>query len=64
MVIPDAPQTLAGDNIYDSDKSNSKLRRYEMELIVAYHGNQKKIQHLRALCDGIADVRRLNGCLP
>ncbi len=33
MVIPDAPQNLVGDNAYDSDKLDSELRRYGIELI-------------------------------
>jgi hypothetical protein len=32
MVIPEAPQNLIGDNAYDSDKLNSELRRYGIEL--------------------------------
>ena len=36
MVIPDAPQNLIGDNAYDSDKLDSELRRYGIELIAPH----------------------------
>lgn len=36
MVIPDAPQNLVGDNAYDSDKLDSELRRYGIELIAPH----------------------------
>ena len=33
MVIPEPPQNLIGDNAYDSDKLDTKLRTYGIELI-------------------------------
>jgi hypothetical protein len=33
LTDPDAPQNLVGDNAYDSDKLDSELRRYGIELI-------------------------------
>lgn len=41
MVIPDAPQNLVGDNAYDSDKLDSELRRYGIELIAPHRMNRK-----------------------
>ena len=63
MVIPDAPQNLVGDNAYDSDKLDSELRRYGIELIVPHRMNRKIRPRTCVACDGIADVGRLNGCL-
>jgi hypothetical protein len=42
MVIPDAPQNLVGDNAYDSDKLDSELRRYGIELIAPIPHESKK----------------------
>lgn len=36
MVIPGAPQDLIGDNAYDSDKLDSELREYRIELISSH----------------------------
>ena len=36
MVIPDPPQNLIGDNAYDSDKLDSELRQYGIELIAPH----------------------------
>jgi hypothetical protein len=33
MIIPEAPQNLIGDNAYDSDKLDTELRSYGIELI-------------------------------
>jgi hypothetical protein len=33
MVIPEAPRNLIGDNAYDSDKLDTELSRYGIELI-------------------------------
>src|SRR5438552_9194965 len=33
MVVPEAPQNLVGDNAYDSDKLDSELSRYGIQLI-------------------------------
>jgi transposase len=50
MVIPDAPQNLVGDNAYDSDKLDSELRRYGIELIAPHSMNRKNTtQDLRRL---------------
>ncbi len=50
MVIPDAPQNLVGDNAYDSDKLDSELRRYGIELIAPHRMNRKNTtQDLRRL---------------
>jgi hypothetical protein len=56
------PQNLVGDNAYDSDKLDSELRRYGIELIAPHRMNRKNTRTCVA-CDGIADVGRLNGCL-
>ncbi len=50
IVIPDAPQNLVGDNAYDSDKLDSELRRYGIELIAPRRMNRKNTtQDLRRL---------------
>jgi hypothetical protein len=36
MVIPDAPQSLIGDNAYDSDKLDTELSIYGIELIASH----------------------------
>lgn len=41
MVVPDAPQNLIGDNAYDSDKLDSELRQYGIELIAPQRMNRK-----------------------
>jgi len=41
MVIPDARQNLVGDNAYDSDKLDSELRRYGIELLAPHRMNRK-----------------------
>ena len=41
MVIPEAPQNLIGDNAYDSDKLDARLRRYGIELISPHRSNRK-----------------------
>jgi hypothetical protein len=55
------PKNLVGDNAYDSDKLDSELRRYGIELIAPHRMNRKNTTCVA--CDGIADVGRLNGCL-
>jgi hypothetical protein len=42
MVIPEPPQNLIGDNAYDSDKLDTKLRTYGIELISPHPQNRKK----------------------
>jgi transposase len=50
MVISDAPQNLIGDNAYDSDKLDSELRQYGIELIAPHRMNRKNTtQDLRRL---------------
>jgi hypothetical protein len=41
MVIPEAPQNLAGDNAYDSDKLDAELRQYGIEVIAPHRSNRK-----------------------
>lgn len=33
MVVPEAPENLIGDNAYDSDRLDARLRSYGIELI-------------------------------
>jgi len=40
MVIAEPPQNLIGDNAYDSDKLDSRLRSCEIELISPHRGNR------------------------
>ena len=50
MVIPEAPQNLIGDNAYDSDKLDTELSRYGIELIAPHRIKRKnKTQDLRRL---------------
>ena len=50
IVVPEAPQNLIGDNAYDSDKLDTKLRRYGIELISPHRSNSKnRTQDLRRL---------------
>ena len=50
MVIPEAPQSLIGDNAYDSDKLDTRLRSYGIELISPHRRNRKnRTQDLRRL---------------
>ena len=32
MVVPEAPQNLIGDNVYDSDKLDAELKLYGIEV--------------------------------
>jgi len=41
MLIPEAPQNLIGDNAHDSDKLDTRLRNYGIELISPHHSNRK-----------------------
>ncbi len=50
MVIPESPQNLIGDNAYDSDKLDRRLRSYGIELISPHRSNRK---------NGTQDLRRL-----
>ena len=50
MVIPEAPQNLVADNAYDSDKLDSELSRYGIQLISPHRSTRKnKTQDLRRL---------------
>jgi transposase len=50
MVISEAPQNLVGDNAYDSDKLDSELSRYGIQLISPHRSNRKnRTQDLRRL---------------
>jgi len=50
MIIPEAPQNLIGDNAYDSDKLDARLRSYGIELISPHRSNRKnRTQDLRRL---------------
>jgi hypothetical protein len=41
MLIPEPPQNLIGDNAYDSDKLDTRLRSYGIELISPTAGTAK-----------------------
>ena len=41
MVIPQGPQNLVGDKAYDSDKLDSELSRYGIQLISPRGSNRK-----------------------
>jgi transposase len=41
IIIAEAPQNLVGDNAYDSDKLDSDLRQYGIELIAPHRSNRK-----------------------
>jgi transposase len=41
MIVPDAPQNLIGDNAYDSDRLDSELRSYGIELIAPHRRNRR-----------------------
>src|SRR5437879_7314402 len=50
MVIPEPPQNLIGDNAYDSDKLDTRLRTYGIELISPHRSNGKnRTQDIRRL---------------
>ena len=62
--IPDAPQSLIGDNAYDSDKLDTELSTYGIELIAPHRSTRKNKHKIDGGCGGIVDVGRLRGCLP
>jgi transposase len=41
VVVPDAPQSLIGDNAYDSDGLDAELRFYGIELIAPHRRNRR-----------------------
>ena len=50
MEIPDAPQSLIGDNAHDSDKLDTELSTYGIELIAPHRSTRKnKTQDRRRL---------------
>jgi hypothetical protein len=50
MVIPDAPQSLIGDNAYDSDRLDTELSTYGIEIIAPLRSTRKnKTQDRRRL---------------
>jgi len=50
MVIPEPPQNLIGDKAYDSDKLDTRLRGYGIELISPHRKNRKnRTQDVRLL---------------
>ena len=50
MEVPDAPQSLIGDNAYDSDKLDTELSTYGIELIAPHRSTRKnKTQDRRRL---------------
>jgi len=50
MVIAEPPQNLIGDNAYDSDKLDKRLKNYGIELISPHRSNRKnRTQDLRRL---------------
>jgi transposase len=50
MVIPEAPENVIGDNAYDSDKLETELSRYGIQLIAPHRINRKnRTQDLRRL---------------
>ncbi|MFZ1138480.1 MAG: IS5 family transposase [Candidatus Sulfotelmatobacter sp.] len=50
MIVSEAPQNLIGDNAYDSDKLDTELRRYGIELIAPHRSNRKNTsQDLRRM---------------
>ena len=50
MVIPETPQSLIADNAYDSDKLDTKLREYGIELIAPHRSNRRNTtQDLRRM---------------
>jgi transposase len=41
MIVPEVPQNLIGDNAYDSDKLDTELRPYGIELIAPHRSNRR-----------------------
>jgi hypothetical protein len=41
MVVADAPQNLIGDNAYDSDRLDTELRFYGIEVIAPHRRNRR-----------------------
>jgi len=50
MIVPEAPQNMVGDNAYDSDRLDTGLKRYGIELIAPHRCNRRnKSQDLRRM---------------
>jgi len=50
MIVREAPENLIGDNAYDSDKLDTELRQYGIELIAPHRCNRRnKTQDLRRM---------------
>jgi transposase len=50
MIVSEAPQNLIGDKAYDSDKLDTELRRYGIELIAPHRSNRRNTsQDLRRI---------------
>jgi hypothetical protein len=64
MVIPDAPQDLMGDNAYDSDRLDTQLKFYGIELIAPHRRNRKnKTQDRRRYTNDVGKSKgSLLGC--
>jgi transposase len=46
MIVPEAPKNLIGDNAYDSDRLDTELKRYGIELIAPRRDNRRnKMQY-------------------
>jgi len=41
MIVREAPENLIGDNAYDSDKLDTELRQYGIELIAPHRCNRR-----------------------
>ncbi len=64
MIIPEPPQNLIGDNAYDSDRLDTRLRSYGIELISLTAVTAETERKIEGACDGIADLGKLKDCLP
>ena len=49
MAIPEAPQSPIGDSAYDSDKLDTELSHYGIELVAHRINRKNKTQDLRRL---------------
>ena len=50
MIVPESPQNLIGDNAYDSDKLDTELLEYRIELIAPRRSNRRNTtQDLRRM---------------
>jgi transposase len=50
MIVPETPKNLIGDNAYDSDRLDTELRRYRIELIAPHRSNRRnKTRDLRRM---------------